>query len=197
MKRYILFAGVNGAGKTTLYQTYPDIQSMPRINVDEIVRKIGNWKNHDDVMQAGITAVRLIKEYFEKGLSFNQETTLCGKSIFRNIRMAREQSYEIVLYYVGLDSAETAKKRVSQRVMDGGHGIPDSDIERRFEESLRNLKTVINLCDRVELYDNTYKFQQIAVIKKGKCVDVVEDIPLWCKDILSGCNPVIEQVDEA
>lgn len=185
MKQYILFAGVNGAGKTTLYQTYPDLQSMPRLNVDEIVRETGSWNNSEDVMKAGIAAVRLIKEYFDKGLSFNQETTLCGRSIFQNIRMARELGYEIVLYYVGLDSAETAKKRVAQRVMNGGHGIPDADIERRFEKSLRNLKTVINLCDRVELYDNTDMFQQIAVIEKGKCVDAAENSPLWCRDFIN------------
>ena len=45
MKRYILIAGVNGAGKSTLYQTLNYLQGMPRINMDEIVRGFGDWKN--------------------------------------------------------------------------------------------------------------------------------------------------------
>ena len=83
MKRYILIAGVNGAGKSTLYQTLDYLQDMPRINTDEIVRIFDDWKNQNDVAKAGKIAVGLIKDYFEKGLSFNQETTLCGKSILK------------------------------------------------------------------------------------------------------------------
>lgn len=88
MKQYIVFAGVNGAGKTTLYQTYPSLQKMPRVNVDEFVREFGSWKNSGDVTRAGIIAVRRIKSLMEEGVSFNQETTLCGKSILKNIHLA-------------------------------------------------------------------------------------------------------------
>ena len=66
MKRYILIAGVNGAGKSTLYQTLDYLQGMPRINMDEIVRGFGDWKNQNDVAKAGRIAVGLIKDYFEK-----------------------------------------------------------------------------------------------------------------------------------
>ena len=57
MKKYILFAGVNGAGKTTLYNTNILIQNMERVNLDEIVRNKGDWKNRKDVMAAGREAV--------------------------------------------------------------------------------------------------------------------------------------------
>ena len=66
MKRYIRIAGVNGAGKSTLYQTLYCLQDMPGVNIDEIVRKFGDWKNPNDIMKAGKAAVNLIKEYFEK-----------------------------------------------------------------------------------------------------------------------------------
>lgn len=41
------------------------------------------------------------------------------------------------LNYVGLSSVELAISRVEQRVRDGGHGIPEKDIERRYNESLK------------------------------------------------------------
>ena len=65
-----------------------------------------------------------------------------AESIIRNIYKAKELGYVIEVYFVGLDSPELAKKRVAHRVRSGGHGIPDEDIERRFFESLDNLKTI-------------------------------------------------------
>ena len=84
MKRYIVFAGVNGAGKTTLYQTNPEMQKLPRVNLDEIVREKGNWENLTDVSLAARKAISLINEFLSEGVSFNQETTLCGKSEYNS-----------------------------------------------------------------------------------------------------------------
>ena len=41
--------------------------------------------------------------------------------------------------YIGVESSDIAKERVKYRVSQGGHGIPDEDIERRYYESLENL----------------------------------------------------------
>ena len=185
MKRYILFAGVNGAGKTTLYQSVSDYKEIPRVNMDEIVRKIGSWKNSKDVAKAGMIATRKIRNYLNEGLSFNQETTLCGKSIIYNINKAKELGYEVILFYIGLDNVEIAKKRVAQRVLDGGHGIPEVDIVRRYTESLNNLKKIILVCDYVKIYDNTVSFVKVASFVDGKCVDKSDYIPKWLRDTLN------------
>ncbi len=84
VKKYILIAGVNGAGKSTLYQSLQSLQGMPRVNTDEILRDFGDWRNMADVMTAGKIAVKKIARYFDEGITFNQETTLCGKSIINN-----------------------------------------------------------------------------------------------------------------
>lgn len=185
MKKYILFAGVNGAGKSTLYQTNPLLFDMPRINMDEIVREFGSWKDSCDVMKAGKIAVRKLKRFIEEGISFNQETTLCGKSILRNIELAKSAGYVIEMYYVGLASVEIAKERVRLRVMNGGHGISEQEIERRYLESFQQLKKVLDLCNLVELYDNTKVFVKIAGFENGICTEHVSEIPVWAKDILS------------
>ncbi len=92
MKKYVIFAGVNGAGKTTLYQTYEEMLTLPRVKLDEIVRDHGSWKNSTDVMKAGRIAIDRINDYMAQGVSFDQETTLCGKSIIRNIKRAKEMT---------------------------------------------------------------------------------------------------------
>lgn len=109
MKKYILIAGVNGAGKSTLYQTLHSLHEMIRVNTDEIVRRIGDWRSIERQIEAGKIAVSQLKECFEKGVTFNQETTLCGKSVIKNIKKAKEKGYIIELHYVGVDSVEIAK----------------------------------------------------------------------------------------
>lgn len=78
MKKYIIFAGVNGAGKSTFYQSIRNVEDMPRVNADEIVRQHGDWKNASDVIAAGKIAVKKVATYLAQGITFNQETTLCG-----------------------------------------------------------------------------------------------------------------------
>ena len=181
MKKYIIIAGVNGAGKSTLYQTLDSLKSMERVNTDEIVRNFGDWKNSLDVARAGKIAVSKIREYFSNGVSFNQETTLCGNSILRNIDKAKILGYEIELHYVGVESIELAKQRIAYRVAHGGHGIPDADVERRYMESFRHLNMVKNKCNLVVLYDNTEIFNRFAAYKQGELYIMTEKLPDWFK----------------
>ena len=49
MKRYTIFAGVNGAGKTLIYDSiyYSENKHEKRINTDEMVARIGSWKDNN------------------------------------------------------------------------------------------------------------------------------------------------------
>ena len=98
MKKYIIIAGVNGAGKSTLYETLDELKEMPRVNTDEIVKTLGDWRDASILMAAGKQAVRLLNQYIEEGVTFNQETTLCGKAILKNIKKAKEKGYCCLLY---------------------------------------------------------------------------------------------------
>jgi predicted ABC-type ATPase len=183
MKRYVILAGVNGAGKSTLFSILPSLGKIKKINLDETVREIGDWRDAKAVIRAGRSVIYQLNDYFLHGISFSQETTLCGKSILNNIQKAKKLGYSIELHYVGLDSADTAKQRVKNRVMQGGHGIPDEDIERRYVETLENLKIVLPLCDVAAIYDNTEKFRRFAIYKEGKCVRVSSRVPEWFHQI--------------
>lgn len=96
------------------------------------MRKFGDWRNTADVMAAGKIAVKRLSQYFDEGITFNQETTLCGKSILNNIEKAKIREYFIELHYIGVESVDIAKERVLERVKQGGHGIAEKDIERRY-----------------------------------------------------------------
>lgn len=95
MKKYVLIADVNGAGKSTLYQTIDELKNMPRVNMDEIVREFGDWKNIQDVMKAGKIAISKLKKFLDGEISFNQETTLCGKSVLNSIKKQRSRALQL------------------------------------------------------------------------------------------------------
>ena len=179
MKKYVIIAGVNGAGKSTLYQINDNLKKMPRVNVDEIVRDIGDWRNVRDVFSAGKIAVEKISQYMNDGITFNQETTLCGKSIIKNILKAKELGYFIELHYVGVESAQIAKDRVKHRVENGGHGIPEKDIEKRYVETFQQLNSILKECNLVAFYDNTESFRRFAICKNGKLVRISHNVPEW------------------
>lgn len=179
MKKYILFAGVNGAGKSTLYKTFPKYKDMPRINTDDILRGLGDWRNPEDLLRAGKVAVQELNRLLDSDSSFNQETTLCGKTILKTIERAKSKGYFIEMYYVGIDSAELAKERIAYRVSKGGHGIPERDVEKRYVETFNNLKQVLLMCDLVSLYDNTEVFRRIAIFKSGNPVRISNNTPEW------------------
>ena len=137
MKKYIIIAGVNGAGKSTLFQTIDSLKEMPRVNVDETIKEIGDWKKLEDVFHAGKIVVKKIAQYFDEGITFNQETTLCG------------------------------------------HGIPEEDIEKRYQETFKQLNTLLKECNLIAFYDNTESFRRFAICKNGELVRVSKNVPEW------------------
>lgn len=170
-KNFYIFAGVNGSGKSTLYQTNllnDSLKDSVRINTDEIVNTFGDWKNGADQIKAGKIAVKLRNEYFQKGKSFNEETTLTGKTILKVIDKAKKLGYKIYLYYMGVESPEISKKRIKNRVLRGGHDIPVDVVEKRYYESLQNLEKILSKCDVIEVYDNSEKFYRIFYYENNK-----------------------------
>lgn len=142
---------------------------------------MGDWKDTQLQMQAGKEAVKKVKGYFENGISFNRETTLCGQSIMKNIQRAKELGYSVEMYYVGVADVQTAIERVANRVKKGGHGIPDATIEKRYSQSMENFAKAIPLCDKVVIFDNTEQFREIAGYEQGKIVFMHKDMPQWFK----------------
>lgn len=185
-KNLYLFAGVNGVGKSTMYnsQIEEGIKQSIRINTDEIVRTFGDWKNNADQIKAAKIAIKLRNHCFEEGKSFNEETTLTGKTILKTIDRAKELGYKIYLYYIGVDSPEIAKERVRNRVLKGGHDISSEVIEKRYYESLENLKKIISKCDYVDIYDNTDIYKLVFSFANNEIIENSISSSEWAKEAI-------------
>ena len=122
MKLYTIIGGVNGSGKSSLTGALKAERSDLGIiiDVDKLNAQLGS------VIEGGKAAVKKIQDCIERGISFTQETTLSGVRTEHTIRKAKENGYQIRLYYVGLDTVEESLKRIENRVSKGGHTIPPS-----------------------------------------------------------------------
>jgi predicted ABC-type ATPase len=190
-KVYTIFAGVNGSGKSTFYKTLADDFGV-RVNVDEIIKERFNndWQNPQTQMNAGRVAVRLLRECLQGEASFNQETTLTGHSILSNIKKAKENGFKIDLFYVGLESVELSIERVSRRIKKGGHGVSEDDLRRRYASSFENLKAVLPLCDKVQIYDNSREWLEalnpLLIGINGKIEYWDKSCPQYLTNVLDG-----------
>jgi hypothetical protein len=87
--------------------------------------------------------------------SFVFETTLSSHQSLKLMRDAKAAGFTVGLYYVALDSVETNVERVRQRVLKGGHDIPEGDIRRRHKGSFEKLTEALRIADEVLLIDNS------------------------------------------
>lgn len=72
-----------------------------------------------------------------------------------------------------LPTIEMAIERVTVRVSEGGHNIPNDVIARRYKRGIENLfKIYIPLCSEWILFDNSKN--QIEEIANGKCNEILQ-----------------------
>ena len=185
-KKYVIFAGINGVGKTALHRVLSENADLgKRISIDDIVLSMGDW--HDPLVQikAARKAMAELRAVIDEGLTFHQETTLPGEAIIRYADLARSKGYRVVLHYIGVASLDIAKERVRHRVEEGGHGIDEKIMEKRFADMYNFLFPLIERCDEVYFYDNSLRFTQIAVMLDGVVTDLDADRPDWFKDMMA------------
>jgi len=136
-----IIAGPNGAGKTTFALQYlPGIAGCDRfINADLIAGGLSPFAPEKELFTASRIFIRELEERIERHEDFAFETTLSGRTYLQLVERLRAEGWHTVLLYLALPSANLSKMRVAERVANGGHNIPTSDIERRFPRSLQNL----------------------------------------------------------
>jgi len=182
---FTIIAGINGAGKTSFYHVLKDGEDLGlRVNIDELACEVGHWSDPRAQIHAGRKAMTIIADCIRSGQSFHLETTLPGNTIVKQIREAKAHGFTVHLYYIGIDDIQVAIRRVHRRMENGGHGIADEFILKRFYQLNRNLRRVLPLCDGAILFDNTVKFRQIAILEDKRLIDCDRDLPYWFIDLI-------------
>lgn len=175
MKTYTIIAGVNGTGKSSLTGVLRQQSHDLGVIID--VDRLAAANNGNNIV-AGRIAVARIRDCLSRGICFTQETTLSGSLTARTARSAKERGYIIRMYYVGLGSVEESLTRIENRVRKGGHGIPEEDVRRRFENRVKSLAAVLPYCDEATFYDNDNGFVAVGEYRNGRII-CYEGCPQW------------------
>ena len=168
--KIIVIAGPNGAGKTTFAREYltKEIPGLRFVNGDDIAAELNPSAPDAAAQQAGRIALRRMEAYVANREDFAIETTLSGRAYAARIRRWQAKGYRVAVIYLRLPSADHAVRRVTQRVSEGRHDVPEPVIRRRFARSWDNFVELYrDVADEWQVYDNSGPVPILVARSKG------------------------------
>lgn len=157
--RITVIAGVNGAGKSSVVGATIRQMGGRYLDPDEEAITLMAENRRLTREEANALAWEMSRRGLERALArrqdFTFETTLGGRTISRLLTAAVDADLEVVVRYVGLDSADRHIARVRARVLLGGHDIPAAKIRERYRTSRENLIRLLPRLADLIVYDNS------------------------------------------
>lgn len=148
----LALAGSNGAGKSTFFHSHLSSCGLPFVNADDLAAELNMGPYEEADLAASIR-----QELIEQKESFVFETVLSdphGAKVAELVQTVL-QGFHVALIFIWIDSSKTSIQRVSMRVMQGGHDVPDDKLEARFDRTLANLQRAIQSLPVVNVFDNS------------------------------------------
>lgn len=135
---------------------------------------------------ASVTVDFIRHKLIKTGVSFSFETVMSSPDKIEFLRKAKTTGYRTYLYYVATEDPEINISRVRQRVMMGGHSVPEEKIISRYGRSLDLLMQAVQATNRAFIFDNSKdEYRWVAEITNEGELEMKTDImPLWFKKAL-------------
>lgn len=180
----VAIAGPKGAGKTTFYEVFLRPAGLRFLNADLLAQAVA-IEPYAAAELAHVLRERLLvaRESFVFETVFSDPVG--DKLGF--LKRAAEESYTVVLCFIGLPSPDVSEQRVAMRVSQGGHDVPSRKLVEHFPRTLANLKAAIRELPHVWIFDNSdlsHPFRKVAVFRDGRRVEVHPPIPDWLLPLL-------------
>ena len=144
----LAFAGPNGSGKTTLKRGFSSCGTY--VNADDLKKEYGLTD-----LEAAQQAEFLRESLLDCGMDFSFETVLSTDRNLLLLQKAKERGYEVQCIYVLTCDENINVARVKARGMAGGHDVPEDKIRARYHRALALLPRLIEVCDKILVYDNS------------------------------------------
>lgn len=175
-KNVYIIAGPNGAGKTTFATRFlPEYVKCPNfINADLIAQGLSPFKPRLVAIKSGKIVLQQIKEFSKRGVDFAFETTLSGKLYVNLFSELKKKDYTLHLFFLWIPNPDLAISRIKERVLEGGHNVPDSDVRRRFNRSISNFFNLYKpIVDLWMLFDNSKTKPVLIARRKNKNQEIL------------------------
>jgi predicted ABC-type ATPase len=156
--RCIIIAGPNGAGKTTFAREFlPREAGIVRfVNADLIAAGLSPLKPELAAVAGGRLLLGELDRLSAAREDFAFESTLSGLAYAARLREWKKAGYRVEIVFLKLASVTLALRRIADRVKQGGHHVPATDVRRRFDRGWKNFETTYRgLADAWAVYDNS------------------------------------------
>ena len=177
----VVIAGPNGSGKSTFTWLAKPVGTY--INADEI-KRYGCCTD----LEAAETAERLRERMLAERQDFTFETVFSTERNLQLLRRARAQGYFVRGFYLLTNDAEINVLRVRSRAANGGHGVPEDKIRTRYSRALHLVPALVEVCDVLQILDNTDLPFRIFRKRKADC-DLWENA-FWKEQAIRGLTGI-------
>lgn len=182
MPHIIIIAGPNGAGKTTnapaLLQNALEVDDF--VNADVIAQGLCAFRPEKEAIRAGRIMLKRIYDLAERKANFAFETTLSGRSFAHWMSRLKKQGYRFGLLFLWLNHPDLAVLRVKERVILGGHSIPEQTIRKRYDSGIKNFFRLYRpLLDHWQLYDNSDMHNLPSIASSIEGNTTIENKHIW------------------
>lgn len=177
----VVIAGPNGSGKSTFTEfivgpnQFAD-ESFEYINADDIQRS-----TNCEPLEAAIMATEKRETALREGRNFAFETVLSTRRNLDLLIKAKENGYFIRCFYFLTASSSINIQRVNSRVEEGGHSVPEEKIKSRYDKALSLIPELVEVCDSLNIWDNSTEKPYRIFRKKKDKIDIFEN-PIWSNE---------------
>ncbi len=93
--------------------------------------------------------------YLQNRISFTFETVMSHESKIAFLKLAKEQGFRTYLYFIATEDPQINIARVANRVMNGGHDVPQGKVISRYHRAIKLLPKALKIADRGYVFDNS------------------------------------------
>jgi predicted ABC-type ATPase len=184
-----ILAGSNGAGKSSLYDsTVSRMTDAVFVNADRLIAEaIGahaTTEAHAKQGQALADAERA--RLMAARQSLVTESTFSHVSKVDLVRDALTLGYRVLIYHVGLESADLAVARVQERASNGGHSVPEDRIRVRYTRNRSFIRDAMLLATGGLVFDNSLLGappRRVVTFVGGRALLVDAILPEWVAEV--------------
>lgn len=183
-------AGCNGSGKSSFSSALTPNETLP-FDYDKEYLKIYRKEYDSDIRD--IVAHNKTRQWLEESIElsisnnshFTYETNFNSTPLYWPEKF-KESGFNLRLFYFCLNSVEEAKRRVQIRVENGGHHVPEHEIESRYYLGFEHLNENWQYFDEVYLFETSAfkKEPQLILTSIDNQVELEDKLPDYLKSLL-------------
>lgn len=186
----VLLAGPNGAGKSTFFARVVEPTIHLRfVNADAVAAERWPETAAEHAYEAAAITAQERDRLIANQVSFAAETVFSHPSKVELIETAKGASY-IVLLHIVVIPEDLAVARVADRVLHGGHDVPEEKIRSRYRRLWGCVQRAVELADETRVYDNSTAatpFRLVAQYRSGVLLGQAR-WPQWAPEVLRGAG---------